>query len=760
MKQNVTKEVADYSWGQTLGYNQFIAPVILGLITVVAYYKSLFYGFIFDDLPTIIHYFHVRVFDPIGQFFSNSRWISRVLNQFTYNYWQENPFAYRIVNLGMHLTTGVLVFFVFFRLLSGLNEKTALQAFLKQQAYLVALVTMGLFLLHPVQTQTVTYITQMRLEGLAMLFMMGVIALFIKHVTQVTTSSSRGSVSLIFSYVLTAFAAGTKECIVVLPLLIVLIDWFFIAQGDVAQLKKRLWIHAGYWVVLFGVLAYMGIMRPGYVAHIATTGLKNNRGNLLTPVHGQEISTYLYAISQPKVILHYLTLFFMPWRVCFDYDMKLSESLFSLDAFAGFCALLMLFLGAFYLFRKDKTNYYLFGFLWFMINILPRASIFPSTELVCDYKTYCASLGMMAILALLATRMILFLVERFLPSDQKQENNNSFFMHPRVITQGGALFLSMLCAVATQQRNLVWSSDEAFWFDAVTKAPTKARGFNNYATALWEKGDRNGAIAAFNKAIELDGIYGEPHVNLAFIYQSEENIDKSLEHYRRAMEIGEGHPEMFHNLGTLHFSKNNYEVAAQCFKEALALRPYSGRSLINLGRCYQVMGKHEEALKSYEEALVSDYQDRDLYFLHGSLCYEQQLFERAIPSLERLDKDFFDTSFKLGSCYYAAQEYKKAAECFEKALAQDSSNLMYLYNCAQAWLNSGTNFSRALALFDQCGVDNPELPYVGMQKSKCLFHLGKQHEAYAELERIIKTTDNQFVKKDSELLLQQLTKKS
>ena len=85
---------------------------------------------------------------------------------------------------------------------------------------------------------------------------------------------------------------------------------------------------------------------------------------------------------------------------------------------------------------------------------------------------------------------------------------------------------------------------------------------------------------------------------------------------------------------------------------------------------------------------------------------------------------------------------------------------MYQYNCAQAWLNSGQNYERALALFDECSGHEDELPYIPMQKSKCLFYLGLRDQAQSVLEHIIQSTENEFVKKDSEALLQELRKQT
>ncbi len=731
MKTQSTPQQREYTF-----FQKQIIPLIINFITFLVYYPSLAYGFIFDDLPTIVQYFHVRVFDPAGQFFTNPRWISRVLNQFLYYYWKDSPFVYRIVNLFMHLVIGLLVFHVMLHLLSRMKNM-----YLANNAYLISLLASGIFLLYPIQTQTVTYITQMQLEGLVMLFTFAIIATFVFAVTSEKRHWRNGLIAL--SYLLIAFAAGTKEIIIALPFLLLLVDWFLVAQGNWLDFKSRLFVHAGYFVVLFGVLAYMGVARPAYISHIATNPIKNNRGNLLTQTHDQRITTYNYLISQFKVILHYLTLFFTPHRVCFDYDMKLASTFFAFDVLASFLLLLMLIGAAVKAWIKDKGNLYVFCFAWFMISILPRASIFPSTELVCDYKTYVASFGPLLCIALLATSLINYLVTYL----EKRRSGID-----KGITQ---FFLSLAMffglGYATGQRNIVWSSDLAFWKDATVKAPTKARGFNNYGTALWARGDSDGAIEAFKQAIAKDGFYGEPHVNLASIYQGKGIIDEAMKHYKRAMEIGEGHPEMFHNLGMLHFSQKSYDKSAICFEEAIRLRPHYGRALINLGRSYQLQNKNDKAIEIYERALASDYQDRDLYYLHGSLCYDMGKYDRAVLSLESVDKRFMDTSFKLGCCYFNTNNIAKAAECFERALEVEPTNLMYAYNCGQACLKAG-KFDKALKMFDQCKSREQELPYVPLHRSKCLFYLGKKDDAYKSLNMTIKSTKHEGVRKDGKLL--------
>ncbi len=720
---------------------KFGIPLLIGFMTILVYYSSLFYGFIFDDFPTIIQYFHIRVFDPVGMFFANTRWISRILNQFTYHYWQTDPFAYRVIDLGMHIAIGLMIFYTLLSLLSRFTRNE----FVQKNAYLISLLTAGLFLLHPVQTQTATYITQMRLEGLVALFAFFVIATFVASVH--CEQANRRTMWLIISYLGTSFAAGTKEIIVVLPMLLVLVDWFFIAQGDWEKFKTRLWIHAGYFAVLFGTLAYMGI-RPGYVAHLVGTPLRNNRGNILTGNPDVYISTFSYLISQFKVMLHYMLIFVWPFRISFDYDMRLAKSLLSIDVIAPAAILLSLTWWTFKRWVQDKADLWAFAFAWFLIAMLPRTSIFPSTELICDYKTYLASFGAMFALAVVFARGIEFILNMVKGSDM------TFNKH---ITQVSVGLLMLSCiGFASNQQNKVWSSDLNFWQAAVDNAPTKARGHNNLATAMYEKGDLDGALKEFDKAIECDGNYGEPHVNLASIYQMKGDFETALKHYARAMDIGEGHPEMFHNLGILHLTQQNNDTAAECFRQALELKPYYSSAHKHLGKVYQLQGKRDEALKSYESALAGDQPDDEAHYLKGTLHIEAGNFTSALESFEKINRNYLDTEFQLGCAHYGLARYNQARGCFQKSYEKEPSNLVYTHNYAQTLLNC-KDYAQALPLFEKClkSTQPGELPYLPLHIAKCQFYVGQKDEAAKALNALAKSAPEE-VRNDAKLLMQEI----
>lgn len=696
-------------------------PALLSFITFLVYYPALGYMFMFDDLPTIAHYAHVRYIDFAGQFFANPRWISRLANQITYHFWGAEPFAFRIVNVFMHLAIGVMIFALMLTLFNSLKKN----AFLRDHSLSLASITSLLFLLHPVQTQTVTYITQMRLEGLVAFF---TIAILLTFACAARASNPMIKMALYgLSLVLTAFAGGTKEIIIVLPALIVLVDWFFIAEGDWQSFKSRLWLHAAYFAVLYAVLLSYGLLAPHYVKTITTTPVHNNRGNILTNSATEYITWFPFFISQFKVLLHYLFIFLCPIGLSFDYEVKLSNHWYNLDVIIPFLLLAALVGGVLWLYRSGNNRILTFSVAWFFVTMLPRASIFLSTELICDYKTYPAAFGMMVGLAYLIVKAAAVIMDN-LQATIKQ-NNRGIAM----LASTTGLCIALACASGI--RNEIWSSELAFWGDAIKHAP-KARGFNNYAIALWEAGRSAEAMEYFNIAIQKDDWYAEPHVNLATIYQIKKDNEKAFEHYKRALEIGEGHPELFNNLGMLHFDMQNWESAEYCLKEAIALRPAYGRSHYNLAKLYQITGKPEAALECYEQAIKGDYQDKELYYLYGSTCLELGHLDKAIASLERIDKNYQDVAFLLGCCYYSKPQYTKANEYFELAHKIDPGNKVCTYNYAQTLMNM-RKYDQALSMYEKIKDDAQAFPYAQLHRVKCLYELGKQADAKASMKALL-----------------------
>ena len=204
------------------------------LLTFIFYWPSLFYDFQFDDNLAILKQFAIRQSTFSSLFFSSTRWVGEWINTLNFGIKKFDPFVFRITNLSIHLLATLLVFLFIYLLLGRRNR----ESFLYQFHIQIAAFNATLFALHPLQTQTISYIIQGRLEGLSAFFVLATLLAFF-FATKVKKQWKQ-ILAIIVMFISAALAYGSKEISVVTPFLVLLTDWFFIANGKWQAIKKRI----------------------------------------------------------------------------------------------------------------------------------------------------------------------------------------------------------------------------------------------------------------------------------------------------------------------------------------------------------------------------------------------------------------------------------------------------------------------------------------------------------------------------------------
>lgn len=566
-------------------------PIALVIATVVAYLPSLWYAFQFDDEPSILRFYAIR-FKGLGDlFFTTSRWVSFWLNTIHYKLGQFKPFVYRRTNLIFHCASGILVYALILSLLRLRPKDSRLHAY----AHIIAGITSAFFLLHPIQTQTVSYVIQGQLEGLSALFCLAVLLCFV-WCSQ--SANKRLQTLITFAiFCLCIIACGTKEITIVLPILALLIDWFFIAHGSWSALKSRWWLHAIIATTIIG--CYVWLLGKKFFINVLSLNVEctSNVGNMLTETVGQKITPWPFFISQFKVILHYLLMFLWPLDMCVDYDWKLCTSLTDIDCVLPLIAIMVIFASIAYALRNNRTSLYAFGLLWFFVCIAPRSSIMPATELMCDYKTYLASVGWLLVLALLLLAIYQW-AQKKIP-----------FLQNTFITLFLALLAIVLLGLSIYERNKVWRSGRAFWCDITEKSPGKARGYNNYGVCLLDQHNVKLAIWCFKKAIQLEPFtYPDPYNNLSAAYAIEGRLDLAILALKASLKINRYQPKSYNNLGIFFMQKKQLDWAEKAFQQAILIAPHYGKAHFNLGRVYLDQNEIRKAWQAFKNACTqADY---------------------------------------------------------------------------------------------------------------------------------------------------------
>ena len=286
-----------------------VVPVWVGWFAVAAIlaagslaYSNSFAGvFLFDDNWSIVDNSNIRTLNNPWEVIVNSR--RPVLNlslAVNYAVGELDVWGYHAVNLAIHLVAAL----VLFGLIRGSLVRASRGGNLAEAAPWISMAAATLWVVHPLQTQSVTYVIQ-RGESL-----MGLFYLLTLYCVMRGAASPRAGRWYTIAIVGCALGMGTKAVMVTAPFVVLAYDRIFLA-GSLRKLLRRRWpLYAGLGGTCF-ILVFCGVVRGVLFPMPGATG---NVGFAYKGVSAGE-----YAVSQPAVILHYLKLCLWPKDLCLDY---------------------------------------------------------------------------------------------------------------------------------------------------------------------------------------------------------------------------------------------------------------------------------------------------------------------------------------------------------------------------------------------------------------------------------------------------------
>jgi len=386
----------------------------------------------------------------------------------------NSPVGYHVLNFMLHVASTLIVYRI---LALAVTERD------RSVPFWTALV----FFIHPLTTETITYISG-RASGLMAFLYLSAFLLYIQasngegHAPLRRLSLAGGVVSYLLSF-------GAKETAMTFPLVLILWD-VLIPQRKAVSLRRTFFIyHVPFWIVLC-VVALWAWRHPRY-AHLAQFSftLRPLWNNILSEVHA---------------VAYAVLLFFIPWKQNFDHDLPEFHSPFEWPLPLDLALLAGLIVGAIIAARRLPLAS--FGVGWFLVMLLPT-SLIPRADLFSERNLYPAFLGLALVTVVLASRFVKWLM-RLVP-------------HPRLIRMtatSGATGLILALCLCTYLRNLVYQDEISLWSDTIQKSPNKARAHNNLGHAYAMQGNWEMATEKFRMAARLDPDYALAQKNLRDAY--------------------------------------------------------------------------------------------------------------------------------------------------------------------------------------------------------------------------------------------------
>ena len=654
--------------------------VVIFTVLVFLLYSPAWNGpFIFDDEPHIPNNPHIRLEQLTLQGLWDAGFESPARNRpvanisFALNYYvhQYSTFGYHVVNVVIHVIAGVLLFvFIRLTLMIPFFRRRPFRADSigaeapptveithadEQTATFIALAAALIWLVHPIQTQAVSYIVQ-RMTSMAALFYLLAFVFYIKG-RLIQDAGWKRYLCYAGTAVSGLLAVGSKEIAITLPFFIVLYEWYFFRDLDRTWLKKGL-IFLGISLV---VLVPLGLyFTKGDPFRLFTHGYV-----------GHDFTMTERVITQWRVVVHYLSLlvFPHPGRLNLDYAFPYSQSLFSPSTtFLSLGFLSFLFILAIYLAHRHRVLS--FCILWYLGNLVLESSVI-GLEMVYEHRNYLPSMLVFLAAVLVGYR---FLYQKW-----------------RLVTLGILCLMLILFSFWTYQRNHIWADDLLLWQDTVAKSPNKARSHYGLGVILSDRGMSDEAIRHFQRTVEIHPDYDLAHNNLGILMQNKGDIEAAIEHFNDALRINPNYTGARSNLGIIFAKQGDLDGAIREFRRALstASEKRDWQDIIktrnNLGVALAQKGYVDEAIKEFTAALRMDPGNGEI---QGNLNWWVSVKTRIESSVAGIraelarHPDNADLVVMVGDIYRNGGDLASAVENYEKARSIDHSNVRALGSLA------------------------------------------------------------------------------
>lgn len=614
--------------------------LILCCLGIIIYSNTLRSPFQFDDWGYIDMNYVIRSVKTVnisnmpkllwqnlqGHWHYQKRLVAFYSFALNYYFHQDDVIGYHCVNILIHILNSLLVWWFISLILSSYliaqnkNQEEGVVRYKESISFLIGL----LFLVHPIQTQAVTYISQ-RFTSLATFFYLLSLCLYIKGRLDFSYLQKRVWTICFFLGVAISGVLGmfTKEIVFTLPFCIFLIELYFF-KGERGKL---------FWGCMVGVFMFALLIPVFYLSR------SSQLQRIFLQYVGDGLDSGGYLLTQFRVIVTYIRLLFLPIGQNLDYDFPVSQSLFELPTLLSFIFLLAIVVAALKIFHKYV--FISFGILWFFLTLSVESSIIPIKHVIAEHRLYLPSVGFCLVLCIGFYHVV------------------KDFKKVIIILSVVVLTFSYM----TFQRNKIWRTEVAMWEDVIKKSPNKANPNLNLGRAYYFEGKYELALTYFNKALKIDPYYTKVYNNRALIYQQRGQYDKALEDFDTVSEISPS-AATYYNKGRLYIQIKQYEEALDEFNNAIETNPVYANAYNGRGTAHEYMGEYTEALYDFNKALELDPNLKIVYYQKGRLNFKLKRYDSALADLNKM----LETNPNFAFAYFYRSLVYKAMGDIQRAL--------------------------------------------------------------------------------------------
>ena len=620
-------------------HGELLLCLLLLAVTLAVFWQVKHYQFVnYDDDVYVTDNPHVRMglqkegviwaFTAVhAGYWIPLTWLSYMLD---YEFYGLNPGGFHLTNVLLHLLNALLLYLVF-RRMTGARWRSAFVA--------------GIFALHPLQVESVAWVTE-RKDVLSTLFWMLTLLAYLRYAERPRTTG--------YFAVLTAFSLGlmAKPMLVTLPFVLFLLDfWPLHRLGPSARLPVTKPKKSGKSILPRTTLSSLLWEKVPFLALAATAGVlayfTQDIGGAVRTLKGWPLNLRIANVLVSYVT--YLAKAIWPYRLAVFYPYPQTIPLWQ----AAGAGLLLVAVSILVIRARRRCPYLAVGWLWFFITLVPVIGLVQvGLQATADRFTYVPIIG----LAIMVAWGVPDLLEPY----------RSRLV---VLAVSSSIALSLLTARSWVQVQY-WRNSTVLFEHALQVTHRNYLAHNNLGAALFYQGKVEEAIDHYYQAIQIRPDYDRAYFNLGNAFAELGNIDTARRYYAKApsFEPAEAH----NNLGRALAIQGKIEDAIANYLEALALKPDLAEAHNNLGDALARQGEFAEAIDSFSRALALDPKMAETHDNLGRALARQGRFAEAIEHFSRalaLKPDFAEVHCHLGNTLARLGKLDEAVAQYTEALA-------------------------------------------------------------------------------------------
>jgi tetratricopeptide (TPR) repeat protein len=535
-----------------------LVPVLLGVVVVAVYWPALWGDFLWDDDLYVHENRLLREPDGLWRIWFTTDFESQffpltiTVLRFAYQLWGLETFGYHVLNVAVHLLNGFLVWTLLARLeIRGAGVAAAV------------------FLLHPVQVESVAWITELKNVMSTTFYLLAIRA----YLRFEDTSDWRWYLVVLVVFVL---GLASKTVVCTLPGALVVLRWW---RGKPFGLRE---------------LALVPLLVIGVSAGLFVAWMETSHIGTIGPLF--DFSLAQRVLIAGRALWFYLGKLVVPVGLAFSYP---RWDLDPADPWQWMWVLgVLVVAGGLWLGRERLGRGPAAGFAFFTVVLSPMLGFVNYYTMrysfVADHYQYLACLGPITVATAAASTLL-------------GRADTEARAPRRRIGQAlaGVVAVMVLAALAslTWRQAHAYVDAEALWRDTIAKNPGSWMGHNNLGNLLVDQGQVDQGLALFERSRELNPDYADPYSNIGGILVRRGRAEEALAYFERAIALEPDTADFRYNLAVALTQLDRVDEAMETFENVLARVPRHAPAHNNLALLLAERGALDDAIAHYRIAV-------------------------------------------------------------------------------------------------------------------------------------------------------------